>query len=84
VVDNQPLVMDFSIPVNQKLDLNLVESSFDLMSNPFFTMTKRKAWMMPTPFVLNDAVIIKQKVKVSLKAVEQISMNAGKPKRIER
>jgi hypothetical protein len=54
------------------------------MSNPFFTMTKRKAWMMPTPFVLNDAVIIKQKVKVSLKAVEQISMNAGKPKRIER
>jgi len=84
VVDNQPLVMDFSIPVNQKLDLNLVESSFDLMSNPLFTMTKRKAWMTPTPFVLNDAVIIKQKVKVSLKAVEQISMNAGKPKRIER
>jgi hypothetical protein len=84
VVNNQPLVMDFSIPVNQKLDLNLVESSFDLMSSPLFTMTKRKAWMMPTPFVLNDAVIIKQKVKVSLKAVEQISMNAGKPKRIER
>jgi hypothetical protein len=70
VVDNQPLVMDFSIPVNQKLDLNLVESSFDLMSSPLFTMTKRKAWMMPTPFVLNDAVIIKQKVKASPKIVE--------------
>jgi hypothetical protein len=70
VVDNQPLVMDFSIPVNQKLDLNLVESSFDLMSNPLFTMTKRKAWMMPTPFVLNDAVIIRQKVKASPKIVE--------------
>jgi len=70
VVDNQPLVMDFSIPVNQKLDLNLVESSFDLMSSPLFTMTKRKAWMMPTPFVLNDAVIIKQKVKTSPKIVE--------------
>jgi hypothetical protein len=70
VVDNQPLVMDFSIPVNQKLDLNLVESSFDLMSNPLFTMTKRKSWMMPTPFVLNDAVIIRQKVKASPKIVE--------------
>jgi len=70
VVDNQPLVMDFSIPVNQKLDLNLVESSFDLMSSPLFTMTKRKAWMMPTPFVLNDAVIIRQKVKASPKIVE--------------
>ena len=67
VVDNQPLVMDFSIPVNQKLDLNLVESSFDLMSNPLFTMTKRKSWMIPTPFVLNDAVIIRQKVKATPK-----------------
>jgi len=70
VVDNQPLVMDFSIPFNQKLALNLVESSFDLMSNPLFTMTKRKSWMMPTPFILNDAVIIKQKVKASPKIVE--------------
>lgn len=67
VVNNQPLVMDFSIPVNQKLDLNLVESSFDLMSNPLFTMTKRKSWMIPTPFVLNDAVIIRQKVKATPK-----------------
>lgn len=67
VVKNQPLVMDFSIPVNQKLDLNLVESSFDLMSNPLFTMTKRKSWMIPTPFVLNDAVIIRQNVKATPK-----------------
>ncbi|MGL2962757.1 M20/M25/M40 family metallo-hydrolase [Flavobacterium sp. RSB2_4_14] len=70
VVDNQPLEMDFSIPANQKLDLNLVESSFDLMSNPLFTITKRKSWMIPTPFVLNDAVILRQKIKPSPKVIE--------------
>ncbi|RKS01190.1 M28 family peptidase [Flavobacterium sp. 102] len=65
VVDNLPLELEFSIAANQKLDLNLVESSFDLMNNPLFTITKRKDWMMPTPFVLNDAIIIRQKVKAS-------------------
>jgi hypothetical protein len=66
VVDNIPLTLEFSIPVSQKLDMNLVESSFDLMSNSMFKMKKRKDWMMPTPFVLTDAVIIKEKVKPSL------------------
>jgi hypothetical protein len=66
VVDNIPLELEFSIPAKQKLDLDLVESSFDLLNNPLFSMTKRKDWMIPTPFVLNDAVIIRQKVKASL------------------
>jgi len=65
VVDNTPLELEFSIPENQKLDLNLVESSFDLMTNPLFGITPRKTWMIPTPFVLNDAVIIRQKLKAS-------------------
>ncbi|MBP6557111.1 MAG: M28 family peptidase [Flavobacterium sp.] len=65
VIDNTPLELEFSIPITQKLDLNLVESSFDLMTNPMFAITKRKAWMIPTPFVLNDAVIIRQKIKAS-------------------
>ena len=65
VVDNVPLEMEFSIPSNQKLEMNLVESSFDLMTNPIFTMAKRRNWMMPTPFVLNDAISINQKIKPS-------------------
>jgi hypothetical protein len=28
-------------------------------------MAKRKSWMIPTPFVLNDAVIVRQKIKAS-------------------
>jgi hypothetical protein len=65
VVDNLPLELNFSIPANQKLDLNLVESSFDLMTNPLLGIKQRKGWMIPTPFVLNDAVIIRQKIKAS-------------------
>lgn len=65
VVNNEPLELDFSIPKTQKLNLSLVESSFDLLSNPMFTMAPRKNWMIPMPFVLNDAVIIRQKIKAS-------------------
>ncbi len=67
VVDNLPLELEFSIDATQKLDLNLVESSFDLMQNPAFSMAKRRNWMIPTPFVLTDAVIVTQKVKPSVK-----------------
>jgi hypothetical protein len=70
VVDNLPLEMEFSINTKNKLNLELVESSFDLMGNPLFTIAKRKNWMIPMPFVLNDAVMIKQKIKASPKAIE--------------
>jgi hypothetical protein len=32
------------------------------MNNPLFSMVKRSSRMMPTPFVLNDAVVIQQKL----------------------
>ena len=65
VVGNAPLEMQFSVNVSTVLDMELMESSFDLMTNPLFQITKRKNWMMPTPFVLNDAVVIRQKIKPS-------------------
>jgi hypothetical protein len=74
VVDNEPLEMEFSIPKNTVFDMSLLESSFDLMSNPLFSMTKRALWMMPTPFVLNDAVVIQQKIKPTLKTIPEIPL----------
>lgn len=65
VVDNLPLEIEFSVAAGSPLNLELMESSFDLMDNPLFSMTKRANWMMPAPFVLNDAVILKQKIKPS-------------------
>jgi hypothetical protein len=77
VVDKLPLEIEFSIPASSVLDLDLMESSFDLLNNPLISITKRANWMMPTPFVLNDAVIIKEKIKPSKKTVKPISMNVG-------
>jgi hypothetical protein len=54
-----------------------MESSFDLMSNPLFQMQKRANWMMPTPFVLNDAVIIKEKIKLSKRTIKPIGLSVG-------
>ena len=69
VVDNEPLILEFIIKSNTILDMDLVESSFDLMHNPLFKMIARSSWMMPTPFVLNDAVVVKQKLKPSKKKI---------------
>jgi hypothetical protein len=44
--------------------MQLLESSFDLLQNPLFSIQKA-SWMMPTPFILNDAVVIKQRIKPS-------------------
>lgn len=65
VVGNAPLEMQFSVNFATVFDMELMESSFDLMTNPLFQITKRENWMMPTPFVLNDAVVIRQKIKPS-------------------
>jgi hypothetical protein len=67
--------MEFSIDRLVPFDMELVESSFDLMRNELFTMIKRQNWMMPTPFVLNDAVVIQKKIipkPVVKKVVEKV------------
>ncbi|HQE34307.1 MAG TPA: M20/M25/M40 family metallo-hydrolase [Flavobacterium alvei] len=78
VVDQLPLEIEFSVATSSVLDLDLLESSFDLMNNPLFKMAKRADWMMPTPFVLNDAVIIKQKIKPSPKTVKPVILKVWK------
>lgn len=69
VVNNEPLELQFSISKRAILDMSLMESSFDLMSNPLFNMQKRKSWMMPSPFVLNDAVVVKKQIKPTPKRI---------------
>ena len=67
VTDNEPLEMQFSVDSKAVLDMELMEASFDLLSNKMFSIPKRENWMMPTPFVLNDAVVLKQKIKSNFK-----------------
>ena len=63
VVRNEPLVLEFYINKSSIFDMDLIESSFDLMTNPLLQVKPRSDWMMPTPFVLNDAILIQQKIK---------------------
>lgn len=77
VVDQLPLEIEFNVAASSVLDLDLLESSFDLMNNPLFSIQKRANWMMPTPFVLNDAVIVKEKIKPSPKMVKPIVLKVG-------
>ena len=63
VVDQLPLVLTFSMPKNQAFEMSLMESAFDLLQNKALHVLPRKNWMMPTPFVLNDATVIEQEIK---------------------
>ncbi|AUC82798.1 M20/M25/M40 family metallo-hydrolase [Lacinutrix sp. Bg11-31] len=65
IVDKEPLEMEITIPQNQKnTTLELYESSFDLLTNSQFTVPERELNMIPKPFVLNDAVILKKTIVI--------------------
>ncbi|MBT8305241.1 MAG: M28 family peptidase, partial [Bacteroidia bacterium] len=64
VSDNDPLILEFSVPKDQKTVMTLYEASFDLLTNPLFTVPKRQDNMMPKPFVLNDAVLVKKTITI--------------------
>lgn len=64
--NQEPLEIAFSIPVDEHLDMTLIESSFDLLNNTLFSLPQRPSNMIAKPFVLNNAIVIKQKVKPSL------------------
>jgi hypothetical protein len=72
VIDNEPLVMQFTLNKATVLDMDVMESSFDLITNPSFAMNQREDWMMPTPFLLNDAVIVRQKIRRTPKVVAPV------------
>ncbi|MBC7641059.1 MAG: peptidase M28, partial [Flavobacterium sp.] len=73
VVDNIPLELEFTINKKTVLDMDLLESSFDLLTNPAFEIEKRKSWMMPMPFVLNDAIVIKKHIRENINYDENLS-----------
>ena len=61
---DEELVLSFTVDASQKLDIMLNEISFDLLTNPNFSLEPRSEEMIPMPFVLNDAIIISKKLKL--------------------
>ena len=64
VSDDEPLDMIISIPKDQKTTFDIYEASFDLLDNNQFTIPKRADNMIPKPFVLNDAVVLKKSLTI--------------------
>lgn len=61
--DNELIEIEFTVDENQRIDIDILEAKYDLFTNSEFSITPRTEIMMPMPFVLNDATIIKTNVK---------------------
>ena len=66
--DDESLELKFSVSKDEKIALTMYEISFDLIESslfnvePLYHVKPRSKTMMPTPFVTNDAVILKKQL----------------------
>ncbi|MGV6844744.1 MAG: peptidase M28, partial [Lutibacter sp.] len=61
---NEKIILEMVGDKNQKVNLDILEVKYDLFTNPLFSIKPRTDIMMPMPFVLNDATIIKTNFKI--------------------
>lgn len=64
VVNQEPLYFEFEIEKDKAVEFVFNEISFDLFSNPSLSVKRRPNDKIPKPFVVNDAIITKQKLKL--------------------
>lgn len=62
VTEQNAIELNFTVPESQQTALEIFEVSFDLVNNPLFEIPERPKTMIPKPFVLNDAIIIKKTI----------------------
>jgi len=55
--------IEFVVDKNQVMDIDILEAKYDLFTNLQFNIIPRTEIMMPMPFVLNDATVIKTNIK---------------------
>lgn len=61
--ENEIIEIEMVVDENQQFDFDIIEAKYDLFTNPLFNIQPRAESMMPMPFVLNDASIIKMNLK---------------------
>ncbi|WP_438710466.1 M28 family peptidase [Aquimarina muelleri] len=64
VTKNQPLELQMQFHKDSLPQFIVYESSYDLLKNEHFSIPERDKNMMPKPFVLNDAIIIKKSFEI--------------------
>ncbi|MFL1896630.1 M20/M25/M40 family metallo-hydrolase [Aquimarina sp. 2-A2] len=62
--DNEPLELNMKFQKDRSPTFVMYESSYDLLANEDLSIPERDAAMIPKPFVLNDAVIVKKTIKL--------------------
>ena len=64
ISDEDPLDIQLILPKEQKTTFVIYETSFNLLEDENFRVPKRADNMIPKPFVLNDAVILKKSITI--------------------
>lgn len=71
-VDKQALELDFIIEKTIEPHIELLEVSHDLLNHQELNIAERKDYMIPKPFVINDAIISKQTINFNFKGKDAI------------
>lgn len=78
VSENDSLQIAYTTNRVAPMEFMVVEYSFDLMEHPQFSINRRPANMMPKPFVLTDAIVVKRTFSTdALTPVTVDSMSVG-------
>ena len=64
VSDKDSLEVSYEVSKDQNVSFTVMEYSYDLLDHPQFTINNRSESMMPKPFVVTDAVIVKKKIVI--------------------
>jgi hypothetical protein len=64
VSDNDPTRLELAFSAGSTLELTIYEASNDLLTNPLFSVPPRPQDQIPMPFVLNDAVLVIQTLRI--------------------
>lgn len=63
-INRDTLRIEFTVEDENLPEFNLFETSFNLLENEQLNVLPREKTMIPRPFVLNDAIIIKKTIKL--------------------
>ncbi len=62
--DKDSLEVSYTISKEQPVTFTVMEYSYDLLSHPKFSINKRAENMMPKPFVVTDAIVVKKTIDI--------------------
>ncbi|MFT5248797.1 MAG: hypothetical protein ACI93P_000512, partial [bacterium] len=62
VSDKDSLEVSYEVSKEQHVSFTVMEYSYDLLDHPQFSINKRAENMMPKPFVVTDAIVVKKKI----------------------